>query len=202
MSQKTVQMEDTGVLFETSCDTDRLATLGREWLELVCEDPEREGLRRTPERMAKAWAFLTRGYHQTLEEVVGGAVFQAEGSEMVVVKGIEFYSMCEHHGLPFFGEVHVGYIPNGKILGISKFARVADMFARRLQVQERRTVQIAEAVQEVLEPQGVGVVTRGTHLCMMMRGVEKQHSQTVASAMLGVFGEDQRTRAEFLNLIR
>lgn len=170
MSQRTVQMEDTGVLFETPCDTDRLATLGREWLELVCEDPEREGLRRTPERMAKAWTLLTRGYHQTLEEVVGGAVFQAEGSEMVVVKGIEFYSMCEHHGLPFFGEVHVGYIPNGKILGISKCARVADMFARRLQVQERLTVQIAEAVQEVLEPQGVGVVTRGTHLCMMCAG--------------------------------
>lgn len=156
---------------------------------------------KTPERVAKAWAFLTRGYRQRLEEVVGGAVFPAEGSEMVVVKGVEFYSMCEHHLLPFFGKVHIGYIPDGKILGLSKFARIVDMFARRLQVQERLAVQIAEAIQEVLEPQGWGGGGRGPPL-HDDAGVEKQHSRTVTSAMLGVFRENQKTREEFLSHLR
>ena len=152
--------------------------------------------------MAKAWAFLTRGYRQDLDAIVNGAIFQAEDSAMVVVKGIEFYSMCEHHLLPFFGKVHIGYIPDGKILGLSKFARITDMFARRLQVQERLTVQIAEAIQHVLQPRGVGVVIEGVHLCMMMRGVEKQHSQTTTSAMLGVFRDSRETREEFLRLLQ
>ena len=181
-----VELEDTGLTFATEVDLERLQALAAEWLQVIGEDPGREGLLKTPERVAKAWAFLTRGYRQRLEEV----------------KGVEFYSMCEHHLLPFFGKVHIGYIPDGKILGLSKFARIVDMFARRLQVQERLAVQIAEAIQEVLEPQGVGVVVEGVHLCMMMRGVEKQHSRTVTSAMLGVFRENQKTREEFLSHLK
>ncbi|APD09001.1 MULTISPECIES: GTP cyclohydrolase I FolE [Thermus] len=202
MERKMVEIEETGLSFETELDLDRLKALAADWLLAIGEDPNREGLLKTPERVAKAWAFLTRGYRQDLKEIVNGAIFQAEGSEMVVVKGIEFYSLCEHHLLPFFGQVHIGYIPNGKILGLSKFARIVDLFARRLQVQERLAVQIAEAIQEVLEPQGVGVVVEGVHLCMMMRGVEKQHSRTVTSAMLGVFRESQKTREEFLSHLR
>lgn len=197
-----VEIEETGLSFETEVDLERLKRLSAEWLEVIGEDPSRAGLLKTPERVAKAWAFLTRGYRQDLKTVVNEAIFPAEGSEMVVVKGIEFYSMCEHHLLPFFGQVHIGYIPNGKILGLSKFARIVDMYARRLQVQERLAVQIAEAIQEVLEPQGVGVVVEGVHLCMMMRGVEKQHSRTTTSAMLGVFRESQKTREEFLSLLK
>jgi len=197
-----VEIEETGLTFETHVDLGRLEGLAAEWLQVIGEDPNREGLLKTPERVAKAWAFLTRGYRQSLEAIVNGAIFQAEGSEMVVVKGIEFYSMCEHHMLPFFGQVHIGYIPGEKILGLSKFARIVDMFARRLQVQERLSVQIAEAIQEILEPRGVGVVVEGVHLCMMMRGVEKQHSRTVTSAMLGVFREDARTREEFLSHLK
>ncbi|WP_018111215.1 GTP cyclohydrolase I FolE [Thermus igniterrae] len=202
MERKMIEVEETGLTFETEVDLDRLKALAAEWLTLIGENPEREGLLRTPERVAKAWAFLTRGYRQDLAEIVNGAVFPAEGSEMVVVKGIEFYSMCEHHLLPFFGQVHIGYIPGRKILGLSKFARIVDMFARRLQVQERLAVQVAEAIQEVLEPQGVGVVVEGVHLCMMMRGVEKQHSRTITSAMLGVFRESQKTREEFLSHLK
>lgn len=197
-----IEVEDTGLSFSCDVDIDRMGLLAREWLELIGEDPNREGLLRTPERMAKAWAFLTKGYRESLEEIVNGAIFEAEDSEMVAIKGIEYYSMCEHHLLPFFGKVHVGYIPRKKILGLSKFGRITDMFARRLQVQERLAVQIAQAIWEILEPVGVGVVVEGQHLCMMMRGVEKQHSSTTSSAMLGSFREDARTRGEFLSLIR
>lgn len=179
-----------------------IADLTHRWLEQIGEDPEREGLLKTPERVEKAWKFLTGGYRQTLEEVAGDAVFAAEGSEMVVVKDIEFYSMCEHHMLPFYGRAHIGYIPGQKILGLSKFARITDLYARRLQVQERLTTQIAEAVQELLQPQGVAVVLEGVHLCMAMRGVQKQNSSTTTSAMRGLFKSDPRTRSEFMSSIQ
>lgn len=197
-----IEVEDTGLSFTSDIDIDRMSALALEWLELIGEDPRREGLLKTPDRMAKAWAFLTKGYRESLEEIVNGAVFEAEGSEMVVIKGIEYYSMCEHHLLPFFGKVHIGYIPRKKILGLSKFGRITDMFARRLQVQERLSVQIAQAIWDLLEPVGVGVVVEGQHMCMMMRGVEKQHSSTTSSAMLGNFREDAKTRDEFLSLLR
>jgi GTP cyclohydrolase I len=200
--KKRVELEDSDISFETGSDLEAMGGLARRWLELIGEDPQREGLRDTPQRVARAWAYLTRGYQQTLEEVINGAVFEAAGSEMVLVRDIEFYSMCEHHMLPFFGRVHIGYIPRKKILGLSKFARLTDMYARRLQLQERLATQIADAVVEALDPLGVGVVVEGTHLCMMMRGVEKQQSLTVTSAMRGSFRKDQRTRAEFLSLVR
>ena len=198
---KRVQLEDSDVSFETVSDLEAMTDLAQRWIRLIGEDPQREGLVDTPQRVARAWAFLTRGYQQTLDQVVNQAVFAAEGSEMVVVKDIEFYSMCEHHMLPFFGRVHIGYIPRKKILGLSKFARIVDMYSRRLQLQERLATQIADAIVEVLEPLGVGVVIEGTHLCMMMRGVEKQQSTTVTSAMRGSFRNDQKTRSEFLSLI-
>lgn len=165
-------------------------------------DPERKGLARTPDRVARALAFLTRGRNLTVDEVVGEGVFEEECSEMVIVKDIEFYSLCEHHLLPFYGRVHVAYIPDGKIVGLSKLARIVDVFARRLQVQERMTVQIAEAIQNVLRPRGVGVVADAAHLCMMMRGVQKQNSSTMTSCLLGTFRSDVATRNEFLGLVR
>lgn len=169
-----------------------------EMLVRLGEDVGREGLIKTPERMAKSLSWLTRGYQLQVEEVIGDAIFTEEHHGMVVVKDIEMYSLCEHHVLPFFGKVHIGYIPNGKILGLSKLPRIVEVFSRRLQVQERMTEQIAEAVWEVLDPLGVGVVCEAYHLCMMMRGVEKQNSKTLTSAMRGTFLQDQRTREEFL----
>ena len=168
----------------------------------VDEDPTREGLLRTPERMEKSIAFLTRGYQQTLEQVVGSALFDVDYDEMVIVRDIEFYSMCEHHMLPFFGRAHIAYIPQGKVIGLSKLPRLVDMFARRLQVQERLTRQVAEAIIETIQPQGVGVILEAQHLCMMMRGVEKQSSMTTTSAMLGAFRTQIQTRNEFLSLVR
>lgn len=168
----------------------------------VGEDPKREGLLKTPKRAAKALKFLTKGYDEKLEDIINGAVFHAEDNEMVVIRDIEFYSLCEHHMLPFYGKCHIGYIPNKSILGLSKFARITDHFARRLQVQERLTTQIADAVQEILHPLGVGVTIEASHLCMMMRGVQKQNSFTVTNSLRGVFKSDVRTRNEFLRLIR
>lgn len=166
------------------------------------EDPTRDGLRRTPQRVAKAMDFLTSGYTMTVEEVVKDALFEDECEEMVIVKDVEFYSLCEHHMLPFFGRAHVGYLPKRHIVGLSKIARVIDVFARRLQVQERLTTQIATGLMSVLSARGVGVVLEACHFCMVMRGVQKQNSQTVTSAMLGTFRQDPRTRAEFMELIR
>ncbi|MCL5799289.1 MAG: GTP cyclohydrolase I FolE [Gammaproteobacteria bacterium] len=170
-------------------------------LALLGEDEQREGLRRTPGRAAEALRFLTRGYGTRLEDVVNGALFETDLDEMVVVRGVEFYSLCEHHLLPFFGYCHVGYLPRGRVLGLSKVARLVDVFARRLQVQEQMTVQIARAVSEVTGALGVGVVVEARHLCMMMRGVEKQHSSTTTSSMLGEFRLNAATRAEFLSSV-
>ncbi len=170
-------------------------------LKSLGEDAGREGLVETPERVAKALEFLTKGYHEDVGEVVKGAIFSEKYSEMVVVKDIDFFSMCEHHMLPFFGRAHVAYIPNGKILGLSKIPRIVEVFSRRLQVQERMTQQIAETLYSSLNPDGVGVVIEARHMCMMMRGIEKQNSVATTSAMLGVFREDMRTRQEFLHLI-
>ncbi|HEX8696034.1 MAG TPA: GTP cyclohydrolase I FolE [Longimicrobium sp.] len=175
--------------------------LVREMLDELGEDPERQGLVRTPVRVEKSLRWLTRGYQMQVEDVIRGAVFDEPHHNMVIVKDIEMYSLCEHHLLPFFGKVHIAYIPNGRIVGLSKLPRVVEVFARRLQVQERLTEQIAHAIQEVLQPEGVAVVIEAAHLCMMMRGVEKQNSKTITSAMRGVFLEDIRTREEFLRLV-
>ncbi len=182
-------------------DLPRLEELVRETLHLVGENPEREGLLRTPHRVAKAYEFLTQGYGMDIETVLNQAIFEERYDEMVVVKDIDFFSLCEHHMLPFFGKAHVAYIPNGKIVGLSKLPRIVDVFSRRLQVQERMTQQIAETIQKYLQPQGVAVVTEASHMCMMMRGVQKQNSVTTASAMLGVFKHQMETRNEFMNLI-
>ncbi|MTJ08624.1 MULTISPECIES: GTP cyclohydrolase I FolE [unclassified Anabaena] len=166
------------------------------------ENPDREGLIDTPKRVVKALKFLTNGYHESLDELLNGAVFTEEANEMVLVRDIDIFSSCEHHILPIIGRAHVAYIPNGKVIGLSKIARICEMYARRLQVQERLTLQIADALQGLLKPQGVAVVIEATHMCMVMRGVQKPGSWTVTSAMRGVFSEDARTREEFMNLIR
>ncbi|MBN1560641.1 GTP cyclohydrolase I FolE [candidate division KSB1 bacterium] len=171
-------------------------------LSAVGEDPQREGLLRTPHRVAKAYEFLTKGYRTDLETIVNNAIFHEECNEMVVIRNIEFYSLCEHHMLPFYGKAHVAYLPKGRIIGLSKVPRIVDMYARRLQVQERLTNQIANTIDEILKPYGVAVVMEGKHLCMMMRGVEKQNSFVTSSAMLGTFKDERATRMEFLNLIQ
>jgi GTP cyclohydrolase IA len=181
---------------------ERYAAMVREQLSLMGENPEREGLRRTPDRVATAMAFLTRGYHQDVRTIVGKAIFAEPHENMVMVRDIELYSLCEHHLLPFFGRAHIAYVPAGRIVGLSKLPRIVDVFARRLQVQERRTEEIAAAIEQVLEPRGVGVVIEAAHLCMMMRGVEKQSSKTITSALRGIFRSDPRTREEFLSLAR
>lgn len=182
-------------------DKDKTKNLISDLLIEIGEDPTREGLLTTPKRVAEAYEFLTKGYNQDIEEVINDAIFTEKYDEMVLVKNIDFYSLCEHHMLPFYGKVHVAYIPNGKIVGLSKIPRIVDVFARRLQVQERMTQQIADTLQKYLQPIGVAVVSEANHMCMMMRGVEKQNSSATSSAMLGVFKDDARTRSEFLNLI-
>ena len=166
------------------------------------ENPDREGLINTPQRVENAYQFLTSGYKENIDDILNNAIFENENNEMVIVKDIEFYSLCEHHMLPFFGKCHIGYLPNKKIIGLSKLARVTDHFARRLQIQERLTTLIAESLEKILEPIGIGVVMEGMHLCMMMRGVQKQNSYAITSALRGLFKSDSRTRNEFLNLIR
>ncbi|HMF53153.1 MAG TPA: GTP cyclohydrolase I FolE [Edaphobacter sp.] len=197
-------MASTNNTLETAIPLSEFSTqdLYREILNRIGEDPNRDGLIRTPERMEKAMAFLTRGYRMDVTEVLHAALFDVDYDEMVIVKDIEFFSMCEHHLLPFFGKAHVAYVPNGKVIGLSKIPRLVDVFARRLQVQERLTRQVGEAIIEAIQPQGVAVIMEAQHLCMMMRGVEKQHSLTVTSAMLGVFKTQLQTRNEFLSLVR
>jgi GTP cyclohydrolase I len=192
---------DAEVIGRTGLEQVSTQDIYREIIRRYDADPSRDGLEKTPERIEKALEFLTKGYHEDPNEVLQSALFDVAYDEMVIVKDIEMYSLCEHHMLPFFGKVHVAYIPDGKVFGLSKAPRLVEVFARRLQVQERLTRQIAEAIHEAIHPQGVGVVIEARHLCMMMRGVEKQNSSTVTSAMLGVF-QKQNTRAEFLSLIR
>lgn len=193
--------EATEIIIPDTKGEETIADLVRKMLALIGEDPNREGLRRTPERFEKALRYLTSGYRQDPEKLLNGAMFSVCYDNMVVVKDIELYSLCEHHLLPFFGKCHVAYIPNKKVVGLSKIARLVNMYARRLQIQERLTSQIAKAIQEKLSPEGVGVVVEARHLCMVMRGVEKQHSAAMTSAMLGAFRENKQTRDEFLSLI-
>ncbi len=193
---------DTLPMTSPSPVSDPIAALTEQLLRELGEDPTREGLQRTPERVATSMRFLTEGYHQNIEQILTRAIFEEDYNEMVIVKEIDFYSLCEHHMLPFFGKCHIAYIPHGKIVGLSKLPRIVDVFSRRLQVQERMTQQIAEALQRVLTPLGVAVVCEGYHMCMMMRGVQKQNSITTTSAMLGAFRTHPATRAEFLRLIR
>jgi GTP cyclohydrolase IA len=179
-----------------------IADLMRKVIVMLGEDPNREGLRKTPERFEKALKYLTSGYQQNMDSLLNAATFSVHYDEMVVVKDIEFFSLCAHHLLPFFGKAHVAYLPNKRVLGLSKIARLVNMFGRRLQIQERMTSQIAEAIQERISPEGVGVIIEARHLCMQMRGVEKQHGQAVTSAMLGSFRHNKQTRDEFLSLVR
>jgi len=185
----------------TTLTSARFEELARELLVRLGEDPAREGLVRTPDRMRRTYEFLTKGYKEDPEALLKKALFTVTYDEMVIVKDIEMFSLCEHHMLPFFGKVHVAYIPKGKVIGLSKIPRLIEIFSRRLQIQERLTTQIAETIQKAIQPQGVGVVIEARHLCMMMRGVEKQHSAAVTSSMLGCFREEQETRTEFLSLI-
>jgi GTP cyclohydrolase I len=196
-------MPDTPGSVETSTLTSAsFEDLARELIVRLGEDPTREGLIRTPERMRRAYEYLVKGYREDAEAMLKEALFTVTYDEMVIVKDVEMFSLCEHHMLPFFGKVHVAYIPNGKVIGLSKIPRLIDIFARRLQIQERLTTQIAETIQHAIQPQGVGVVIEARHLCMMMRGVEKQHSAAVTSSMLGSFRHEEETRTEFLSLIR
>ena len=179
----------------------KIKDLTKQLLKEIGEDPSREGLLKTPSRVSKAWRFFSGGYNQDLDKIINNAVFNEDATDMVVVRDVEFFSLCEHHLIPFFGRAHVAYLPNGKVVGLSKIPRIIDMFSRRLQVQERLTRQIAETVKEILDPIGVAVIMEGQHMCMQMRGVEKQNSLTTTSSMLGKFRESDRTRAEFLSII-
>ena len=180
---------------------DILEQITRKLLKEIGENPDREGLVRPPSRVAKSWEFFSKGYNQNLEDIINNAIFEEDAKDMVIVRDVEFFSLCEHHLLPFFGKAHVGYIPNGKVIGLSKIPRIIDMFSRRLQVQERLTHQVAEVLQDVLNPIGVAVVMEGRHMCMQMRGVEKQNSFASTSAMLGQFRKSSETRSEFLSII-
>ena len=193
---ETADQEAGGAANET------IVRLTRDLLTEIGEDPERDGLQKTPERVAKAWRDLTAGYRMNAKELLNGALFDVAYDEMVIVKDIEVFSLCEHHLLPFFGKAHVAYIPRKKVIGLSKVARLVDMFGRRLQVQERLTREVADAIQEAIDPAGVAVICEAQHLCMMMRGVEKQHSSTITSTMLGEFRDNPQTREEFLNLVK
>jgi GTP cyclohydrolase I len=203
MSTRTVLEENSAVDQETRTAAGLTTQeIYRELLRRIGEDPARDGLAETPERVEKAMAFLTQGYAMDVRTVLNGALFEVDYDEMVMVRDVEFYSLCEHHLLPFFGKVHVAYVPRGRVIGLSKIPRLVEMYSRRLQVQERMTTQIADAIAQAIEPQGVGVIVEAQHLCMMMRGVEKQHSATVTSAMRGVFKSQTQTREEFLSLVR
>jgi GTP cyclohydrolase I len=208
MIQRRISDVDLEERFTRACtrlpdeQLDRLASAYRELLQGIGEDVDREGLQRTPDRAARALEFLTQGYRQDLDAIINDAVFESDASEIILVKDIELYSLCEHHLLPFIGQAHVAYIPNGKVIGLSKVARIVDVFARRLQIQENLTTQIAVSLMGCLEPSGVAVVVEAKHLCMMMRGVEKQNSVMKTSCLLGVFKEDARTRSEFLSLLK
>ena len=182
-------------------ENNKIKNLTKKLLEEIGEDPSREGLIKTPSRVSKAWSFFSGGYNQDLDKIINNAIFNEDATDMVVVRDVEFFSLCEHHLIPFFGRAHVAYLPNGKVIGLSKIPRIIDMFSRRLQVQERLTRQIAETVKEILDPIGVAVIMEGQHMCMQMRGVEKQNSLTTTSSMLGKFRESDRTRSEFLSII-
>ena len=181
--------------------TDKIEVITKQLLKEIGEDPNREGLIKTPSRVSKAWSFFSKGYKQDLNRIINDAIFEEDAKDMVIVRDIEFFSLCEHHLIPFFGKAHVGYIPNGKVIGLSKIPRIIDMFSRRLQIQERLTHQIADAINSVLNPKGVSVVMEGRHMCMQMRGVEKQNSFTSTSAMSGQFKKSAETRSEFLSII-
>jgi len=202
MASSTVKSGAGGSAVASAPDLEALQELVREMLVRLGEDPERDGLRDTPRRVAQALRFLTEGYRKSVDKTLNSALYSVSYDEMVIVKDIEVFSLCEHHLLPFFGKAHIAYVPNKKVIGLSKIPRLVDMFARRLQIQERLTSEIAHAIEEKIQPQGVGVVIEARHLCMMMRGVEKQHSRAVTSAMLGVFRQRKETRDEFLALVQ